>query len=232
MEIVTFDQSKTKQCPFCAETIQARAVKCRFCGEFLNTDRAKAVQAGLEPGAKPSGSRKAPDSVLFKGSPSLWGLVGSFVRGLFFLTIAVLLFVYPLEDLSWFGSAGGEESTFAIYRETIAVALAALVILRLLIKAVRLKTIRYEVTAARIEWSRGVLDSNVDNLDMFRIIDLSMKRTLFDCIFGIGTITLMTTDKTSPSFTFQKVKEPRRLYEIIKKASVEADRRGSVVHLE
>jgi len=244
MEIVTSEQSKTKQCPFCAETIQERAVKCRFCGEFLNTDRAKAVQAGLEPGpsrlrlaeagANPSGNQQAAPagSILFKGSPSLWGLAGSLVRGLFFLAVATFLFVYPVENLSWFESAADEVSSFAGYRETAAIALAALVVLWLLIKIVKLKMTRYEVTVDRIEWSRGVLNRKVDNLDMFRVVDKRMRRTLLDCIFGVGTITLITTDKTTPSFTFQKIKGPRRLYDIIKKASLEADRRGSVVHLE
>jgi membrane protein YdbS with pleckstrin-like domain/predicted RNA-binding Zn-ribbon protein involved in translation (DUF1610 family) len=251
MEIITSrgepvestEQSKTKQCPFCAETIQERAIKCRFCGEFLNTDRARAVQAGLEPGpsrlrlaeagANPSGSQRVPaGSILFRGSPSLWGLAGSLVRGLFFLAVAIFLFVYPLENLPWFGSAEGEASSLAGYRETVAIALAAIVVLRLLIKIVKLKTVRYEVTADRIEWSRGILNRKVDNLDMFRVIDKRMRRTLLDCIFGVGTITLITTDKTSPNLTFWKIRRPRQLYDIIKKASLEADKRGSVVHLE
>jgi membrane protein YdbS with pleckstrin-like domain len=91
---------------------------------------------------------------------------------------------------------------------------------------------RYEVSPDRIEWSRGILDRRVDNIDMFRVIDLKMRRSVIDCIFGIGTVGLITTDKTDPEFEFEKVHRPRELYDIIKRASLEADRRTGVVHLE
>ena len=67
---------QTKQCLFCAETIQAAAVKCRFCGEFLNTGRAKAIESGSEAEPDADEDRKQTDNVLFEGRPSLWTFLG------------------------------------------------------------------------------------------------------------------------------------------------------------
>ncbi len=227
---------QTKQCPFCAETIQARAIKCRFCGEFLNSKKAKSLEAGSEPDSQANEDEKMDDVVMFAGRPSLFGMAGMAVKGLFFITLAVLVIKFPLETM--LASPLNLQLTevqilmFGQYRFIAGIGLIVIVALILLLKMVWLKMTYYEVTSERIEWSRGILDRRVDNLDMFRVIDLRMRRTIFDCIFGIGAVALVTTDKSDPEFVFEKVRSPRRLYDIIKKASLDADRQNRVIHME
>ena len=230
MKITTFKPPKTKLCPFCAEKILAQAVKCRFCGEFLNTNKARNLQTNPTP--NPAQTREKNEDILFNGRPSLWAMASDIVRGLLFLTIAVLLIIYPLENLLGPKLTDSQVLTFAGYRKTAGLALAAIVLLLLLLKMVKLKMTYYEVSPQRIEWSRGILDRKVDNLDMFRVVDLKLRRSLLDCIVGVGTVALTTTDKSDPEFTFEKIRNSRILYDIIKKASLEADRRSGVIHLE
>ena len=117
-------------------------------------------------------------------------------------------------------------------RRIFAVGLIIVMILVFLIKAIQLKCIYYEVSADRVEFSRGILDRQIDNLDMFRVIDLGLRRTILDCIFGIGTVTLTTKDQSDPVFRFQKIRHSRQLYDVIKKASLAADRKNGVIHVE
>ncbi len=270
MDSVTISPPQTKQCPFCAETIQAAAVKCRFCGEFLNTNKAKALQSGVIPDSQPADDNKPTGSVLFEGSPSLWAITATAARAAIIFVFAVFLMFFPLEHLSIFqpsqslvnpevtSSTGdattpasepesaentAEESSklelnrqqlslFRRYRILAGFALIMLVMCIIATKIAQLKMTRYEVSADRIEWSRGLLDRKVDNLDMFRVIDLKLRRSLLDCIVSVGSVTIITTDKTDPEFTFEKIRNPRKLYDAIKKASLDADRRGNVIHVE
>ena len=251
-------ESETKPCVFCAEIIQAKAVKCRFCNEFLNTDKAKALESGQD--------GTGEDKILYQGRPSLWGMAGAVIKGLIFLALAAGVIYYPLEEMeifqldessvaaepaeasdvtsetelteelaeeSWnFGLTAEQIVMFGQYRIMAGAGLAAIVVLTLLLKMLRLKMMYYEVTEDRIEYSRGIFDRRVDNIDMFRVIDLSLRRSLLDCIVGVGAVGLITTDKSDPEFGFEKIRRPRRLYDVIKKASLAADRRNSVLHLE
>jgi len=236
MANVTFSPAQTKKCPFCAETIQSRAIKCRFCGEFLNTDKAKALEDSPEANGDSAQNEELPDGILFQGRPSLWGLLPAIFKGLVLFGVAIVLARVPLERIATsllnLKLTEAYLLTFGRYRVIGALGLAVAVMLFLLLKMVRLKTIYYEVTPARIEWGRGIFDRKVDNLDMFRVLDLKLRRSILDCVFGIGTVVLVTSDKSDPEFTFEKVRDPRSLYDVIKKASLDADRRSNVVHLE
>jgi len=231
MATVTFKQPGMKQCPFCSEMIRVEAIKCRFCAEFLNTDEAKALEAEM------AGEPLPPqDHILFAGRPSVFGMVGAAIKAAFFVALGILISKWPIETVAneLFALELTEQQlvTFGEYRILAGLGLILIAALLLLVKMLKLKMTRYEVTADRIEWSRGVLDRKVDNLDMFRVIDLKLRRSLLDCALGIGTVELIATDKTDPQFTFEKMRDSRTLYDVIKKASLEADRRSGVVHLE
>lgn len=226
---------QTRLCPFCAETIQSQAIKCRFCGEFLNTGRARALETIAAPDTEVL-EEEPDESILFTGRPSLFGMAGSMVKGAFFIAAAVLFAKLPLEtivnDLLGLKLTANQLFVVGQYRFLVGLGIGAMVVFTLLVKLIRLKMTYYEISPDKIEWSRGILDRRVDNLDMFRVIDLKLRRNLLDCILGIGTVGLITTDKTDSEFVFEKIRRSRQLYDIIKKASLEADKRSGVVHLE
>ena len=67
---------------------------------------------------------------------------------------------------------------------------------------------RYEASEERLTLRRGFFKTETDETLVYRIMDIRLVRTLGQKIFGVGTVTLTTTDKTQPSLDLKNIKRP------------------------
>ena len=74
---------------------------------------------------------------------------------------------------------------------------------------------RYSLSEDRLFISEGFLNIKDDEILLYRVRDIDTKRSLGQRIFGVGTVTVMSSDKTMPTLTLKNIKDPIFVKELI-----------------
>ena len=74
---------------------------------------------------------------------------------------------------------------------------------------------KYSLSEDRLFISEGLLNIKDDEVLLYRVRDIDTSRTLWQRLFGVGTITVMSSDKTMPNLVLKNIKDPVTTKELI-----------------
>jgi uncharacterized membrane protein YdbT with pleckstrin-like domain len=70
---------------------------------------------------------------------------------------------------------------------------------------------KYRLEDNRLFVSRGLFTTVEDELVMYRILDVRLRRTFWDKIFGVGTVILYTADETNKELKLERIKTSKEV---------------------
>lgn len=74
---------------------------------------------------------------------------------------------------------------------------------------------RYALSEDRFFVRKGLLNVRQEEILLYRVRDLGASQTLWQRIFGVGSIMITSTDKTAPMLLVKNVKQPFEVKELI-----------------
>ena len=74
---------------------------------------------------------------------------------------------------------------------------------------------RYALSEDRLFLSVGFLSIKDEEVLLYRVRDISSSRSLGQRLFGVGTVTVVSSDKTMPNLVLKNIKDPMRIKELL-----------------
>jgi hypothetical protein len=84
---------------------------------------------------------------------------------------------------------------------------------------------RYVLTSERLKIVRGLLSRDIENFELIRFQDIDYKQGVHERMLGIGDITIRGHDVSDPKIVLRNVKGPDEVYEMLRRAWLEARKR-------
>ena len=80
---------------------------------------------------------------------------------------------------------------------------------------------KYTLLEDKLLIDTGFLSTKQEEVKLYRIMDVTLKRSFLQRIFGVGTIHCCSADKTTPEFDILEIKKPFEVKEKISKMAEE-----------
>jgi len=97
-------------------------------------------------------------------------------------------------------------------------------------KWLEVKSRVYELTSERIKTSQGIFTRRTDELELYRVKDVTLVEPFFLRLCGLGNVVITTNDASTPTLTIPAIRRVGELREELRK-SVEACRDKKRVRL-
>ncbi len=211
-------------CPECGKQISSQAATCPHCGISL---AGAAAPRGL--GAAPPAAPLA-EQTLWEASPSLLLLLGETLATILVVLAVILLVALGLPAVLSALPDGGRSTWVDPHKAPLVLTVVLAVYLavrgsRMAVRAARLRSTRYRLTNQRLLVESGLLSRGMLEVDLRTVDDLVYRQGLVDRLLSIGTISVVSSDRTSPRLQLLGVKDPRGTRELIRSQAYAATQR-------
>lgn len=86
-----------------------------------------------------------------------------------------------------------------------------------------IRSLKYELTTQRLRTTHGILNRAYEEIELYRIKDLSLTQPFFLRMFSLGNVMMWTSDKSSPELGIEAIADSRGIHELLR-AQVERRR--------
>lgn len=177
----------------------------------------------LEDRAAPHREADDREEVYYEGSPMVRGQIGKVILW------ALIGLIFLASPLIWMALQKDHHPPSPWWVNVILVVIG---LLFLIIPVMIVKSVRYRISNYRIDFERGIFGKKIDTLELWHVEDIHFEQSFLDRILGVGNITVISHDDTTPRLPMIGIPNPRPLFETLKQRVIAVKRQRGVVKMD
>ncbi len=94
------------------------------------------------------------------------------------------------------------------------------------------RTTHYRITNYRIDFERGILKKRIDTLELWHVDDISFEQGLVDRIMNVGSVHILSNDRTTPRLELDGLPNPRVIFDSLRQRVITVKRQRGVIKMD